>query len=116
MGFSLSAIENNLYSYAVNAAKPEKIKVEWRYLPDWLFDFSRSTPSTSKFVSITRPRVYVKTKAGLTFGYDVATGKPLRVPPNAFTPGKFQTFLHSKDFQTFLTFSFIGLILRKLFK
>jgi len=112
----MSFLTEGITEVVAKVATPEKIKVEWKYLPDWLFDFSRTSRSSSKFVQLTQPKVYVRTRAGILFGYDVAAGKPIPVPRNAFTQGKFQKFLQSKDFKTFLTFSLIGLTLRTFFK
>jgi hypothetical protein len=106
-------IGNSLTDTLTEAVKPEKIKIEWRYLPDWFLDFS--TPKKpSKFVELTRPKVYIKTKSGYTIGYDVYSGQRIPVPENAFTPGKFQSFLSSPDFKTLLLFSALGIVLKLL--
>jgi len=112
----IDTIEKQIYSAAVKAATPVKIKIEWNYLPDWLIDFSASSSPSgpSKFLQLTKPKVYVLTRSGYTFGFDAYSKKPVPVPPDAFKPGKFQSFLQSKDFKTFLLFSLAGLFLKKL--
>jgi len=90
---------DELLSTAVSVATPEKIKIEWRYLPDWLIDFTGSSQKTSKFIELTRPKIYIRTRAGYKFGYDLYHRKTVKIPPDAFTPGKFQSFLFSSQFK-----------------
>ena len=101
-------------STAVSVATPEKIKIEWRYLPDWLIDFTGSSQKTSKFVELTRPIVYVRTKSGYKFGYDIYNKKTVKIPPDAFTPGKFQSFLSSPQFKQSLLILFGLWAVRKI--
>ena len=93
------SVVDELLSTAVSAATPEKIKIEWRYLPDWLIDFTGSSQKSSKFIELTRPKVYVRTKSGYEIGYDLYERRTVKVPPDAFTPGKFQSFVSSPQFK-----------------
>lgn len=80
-----------------DAFMPYKIKIEGRFIPDWLITLqpSKGESKTVRFLKeVIQPKVYILTRSGYAFGIDVKTGKTFKVKDySVFQAGALQQLL-----------------------
>lgn len=105
-----SGYNGSILSDAVKLMLPRYIKIEAKYLPDFLIDTSAGAknPVIKKLKEITQPKVYFLLYSGDAFMLDLNTGKVKKINPD---PRIFQKGSLQKLFTTETGLAILGFVL-----